>query len=90
MKHKKIQEKKEIEIKEVENPKELEIAKITFTFGMSKDEAYAILNKPKGQIARNMRKYMNSLVEHAAKKFFEPTEAQEEIVNNCNDISKKD
>lgn len=61
----------EIETKEVESPQELEIAKITFTFGMSKDEAEAILNKPKGQIARNMRKYMNSLIEHAAKKFFE-------------------
>lgn len=79
--------RKEIEIKEVENPKELEVAKITFTFGMSKDEAYAILNKPKSQIARNMRKYMNSLVEHAAKKFFEPVRPKEEIVNNCNEKS---
>lgn len=77
--------RKEIEIKEVDNPKELEVAKITFTFGMSKDEAYAILNKPKGQIARNMRKYMNSLVEHAAKQFFKPAEDKEEIVNNCKD-----
>lgn len=77
--------RKEIEIKEVENPKELEIAKITFTFGMSKDEAYAILNKPRGQIARNMRKYMNSLIEHAAKKFFEPAKEKEEIVTDCNE-----
>lgn len=77
--------KKEIEIKEIDNPKELEIAKITFTFGMSKDEADAILNKPKGQIARNMRKYMNSLIEHAARKFFEPTEEKEEIVTDCNE-----
>jgi len=77
--------RKKIEIKETENPKELEIAKITFTFGMSKDEADAILNKPKGQIARNMRKYMNSLIEHAAKKFFEPDNPKKEIVNNCNE-----
>lgn len=77
--------KKEIETKELENPKELEIAKITFTFGMSKDEADAILHKPKGQIARNMRKYMNSLVEHAAKKFFEQEDKTSENVTDCKD-----
>ena len=64
-----------------ETPKEIEVARITFTFGMSKDEAEAILHKPKGSIARNMRKYMNSLVEHAARKFFEP----EENVTDCKD-----
>lgn len=77
--------KENVETKELANPRELEIAKITFTFGMSKDEADAILNRPKSQIARNMRKYMNGLIEHAAKKFFEPAKTEEEIVNNCNE-----
>lgn len=80
--------RKEIEIEEVDIPKEIEIAKITFTFGMSKDEADAILNKPKSQIARNMRKYMNSLVEHAARKFFEPAKEKEETVTDCKEEDK--
>lgn len=45
------------------------IGKVTFTFSLTEDEANAVLYKPKGQIARNLRKYMNGILQEAAKRF---------------------
>lgn len=44
----------------------LEYATVSLSFGMSKDEAEAIINKPHGQIARNMKKYVNSIINRVA------------------------
>lgn len=54
-----------------EDKRELEYAKVSFEFYITKDEAYKILAKPKSQVAKKARKYMNSILEHAASKFFE-------------------
>ena len=66
--------------------RDLEYAKISFEFYLTKDEADKILNSPKSQIAKNARKYMNSILEHAAKKFFEP----DSNVKDCKDSDKRD
>ena len=84
MKHNKIIKEETKEIK-----RDLEYAKVSFEFYLTKDEADKILNRPKSQIARNARKYMNSILECAAKRFFEPEE-KKDIVTNCKDNNKKD
>lgn len=61
--------------------KEMEIAKVSFSFTFTRDEAEAYIKKPKGQIARKMRKYMCSIFEAAAKKMLETK--PEENVTNC-------
>ena len=71
---------------EEETKRNLEYAKISFEFCLTKDEADKILNNPKSQIAKNARKYMNSILEHAAKKFFE----DESNVTDCKDSETKD
>lgn len=68
---------KDLEIKE----ERLEVAKVSFSFTFTRDEAEAYINKPKGQIARNLRKYMASIFEAAAKKML--TTTPDEIVKNC-------
>lgn len=60
---------------------EMEIAKISFSFTFTRDEAEAYIKKPKGQIARKMRKYMCSIFEAAAKKMLKTK--PEENVTNC-------
>lgn len=52
------------------------IGKVTFTFSLTEDEANAVLYKPKGQIARNLRKYMNGILEEAAKRFKEDSDVK--------------
>lgn len=75
---------KENEQQQEQSAKSIAIAKITFTFGMTEEEADEILNNPKGQIARKMRKYAYSLVKAAAKKFFESEEIRDNVTN-CKD-----
>lgn len=53
------------------------IGKITFTFSLTEDEANAVLYKPKGQIARNLRKYMNGILQEAAKRFKDNSNVKE-------------
>lgn len=53
------------------------IGKVTFTFSLTEDEANAVLYKPKGQIARNLRKYMNGILQEAAKRFKENSDVKE-------------
>ena len=53
------------------------IDKVTFTFSLTEDEANAVLYKPKGQIARNLRKYMNGILQEAAKRFKEDSNVKE-------------
>lgn len=59
----------------------MEIASVTFTFTFTRDEADKYINKPKSQIARNLRKYMCSIFEAAAKKMLESK--PDETVTNC-------
>lgn len=66
--------------KKVEEEK-LEIAKVTFSFTFTRDEAEHYINKPKSQITRNLKKYMCSIFEAAAKKMLETS--PDEIVKNC-------
>lgn len=63
--------------------KELEYATINLKFGITKDEADAILHNPKGAIARKLRKYMNNLLVYLANKFYE----EEPDVTNCKESS---
>lgn len=61
---------------------QLEVAKVSFSFTFTRDEAEAYIKKPKGQIARNIRKYMCKIFEVAAQKMLESK--PEEIVKECN------
>lgn len=66
--------------KEIEE-NNLEIASVTFTFTFTRDEANAFINKPKSQVARNLRKYMCKIFEVAARKMLDAK--PDEIVKNC-------
>lgn len=67
----------ELEIKE----KTIEVGRISFGFTITRDEADAVINKPKGTIARKLRKYMISILKAGCKKMLETN--PEENVNNC-------
>lgn len=67
----------ELEMKE----ESIEIARINFSFAITRDEANAVMNKPKGSIARKLRKYMISILKAGCKKMLETD--PEENVNNC-------
>ena len=72
--------KKQETIIETDKPMEeskMIIGKVTFTFSLTEDEANAVLYKPKGQIARNLRKYMNGILQEAAKRFKEDSNVKE-------------
>ncbi len=58
----------------------MEIAKVNFSFTFTRDEAEAYIKKPKGQIARNIRKYMCRIFEVAAEKML-ATDPKENIKN---------
>lgn len=60
---------------------QMEIARINFGFAITRDEADAVINKPKGTIARKLRKYMISILKAGCKKMLETN--PEENVNNC-------
>lgn len=59
----------------------IEIGKISFTFTITRDEADAVINKPRTKIAKNMRRYMLKILEESAKKFLESD--KNENVKNC-------
>lgn len=59
----------------------IEIGKVSFTFTITRDEADAVINKPRTKIAKNMRRYMIKILEESAKKFLESK--KEENVKNC-------
>lgn len=61
--------------------KNIEIATVSFRFTFTRDEAEAFINKPKSQIARNLRKYMCRIFEVAAKRMLEAK--PNEIVKKC-------
>lgn len=58
----------------------MEIAKVNFSFTFTRDEAEAYIKKPKGQIARNIKKYMCRIFEVAAEKML-ATDPKENIKN---------
>lgn len=57
------------------------MGKVTFSFSLTSDEAEAVLKKPRGQIARNLRKYMNSILVEACKRFDD--NYNNKIVTDC-------
>lgn len=76
--------KKEKEIIDTEKHIEensVEVATVSFRFTFTRDEADAFINKPKSQVARNMRKYMCKIFEVAAKRMLEAK--PDEIVKKC-------
>lgn len=62
--------------------KQIEIGRINFGFTITRDEADAVINKPKGTIARKLRKYMISILKAGCKKMLESK--PEENVTECN------
>lgn len=62
--------------------KQIEIGRISFGFTITRDEADAVINKPKGTIARKLRKYMISILKAGCKKMLESK--PEENVTECN------
>lgn len=61
--------------------KVIEIGRVNFSFQFTRDEAEAYIKKPKGQIARKLRKYMCRIFEVAAKKMLDTK--PDENINNC-------
>lgn len=59
----------------------MEVAKVSFSFTFTRDEAEAYIKKPKGQIARNIRKYMCRIFEVAAEKML--ATPKNENIKNC-------
>lgn len=54
--------------KEVEKVS-LEVADISFTFAMTRDEAVEILRHPKGKIVKRFMKYLKAVLISAARKY---------------------
>lgn len=69
------EEKKTIEHKKIE------IGRISFAFPITRDEADAVINHPKGVIARKLRKYMCSILKAGAKQMLDSN--PDENVTNC-------
>lgn len=69
---------------------EMAYAKISFSFYMTEHEAKEVLNNPKGQIARKMRKYAYAVVKEAASRFFKnDTKDEQNSVTDCKEIEDK-
>lgn len=60
----------------------IEVGYISFKFPITRDEANAIVNKPKSQVARKLKTYIRRVLEAGAKKMLETT--PEENVSKCN------
>lgn len=74
---KKNTKEKDLTIKE----KEIEVANISFKFPITRAEAHAVINRPKGIVAKGLKKYMIAVLEAACKKFLETS--TKEDVKNC-------
>lgn len=59
----------------------IEVGYISFRFPITRNEAEAIVNKPKSQVARKLKTYMRKVLEAGAKKMLESK--PEEEVKNC-------
>lgn len=70
-------ENKELEIEKTE----IEIGSVNFTFTITRDEAEMVIKKPRSQVARNLKKYMVSILTTACQKFIDTP--KEETVKNC-------
>ena len=49
----------------------LEYATVTLTFGITKDEAEAVVKYPNGTIAKKLKQYLNKVLSHLATQFLE-------------------
>lgn len=64
-----------------EEKESLEIGTLSFKFPITRDEADAVINRPRSQVARKLKKYMYSILKAGAKKMLELKEGEE--VKNC-------
>lgn len=62
---------KDIEVNTPIDVEEITLCKVCFKFPMTEDECKELVNNPKGQIARNLKKYLTSTLTLAARKFLE-------------------
>ena len=80
------QEQEEQDLTMTEN--QVEIGRIRFSFSITRAEAEQYTKKPKGQIARNLRKYMISILEEGVKQFMKSPKEDTPNVTECKDIEK--
>lgn len=52
-----------------EQQRQLEYAKVTFSFYLTRDEAEQYKKKPNGEVAKKLRRYMIKILEEAVKRF---------------------
>lgn len=71
-----------------EEKQSMEVGRISFAFNITRDEAKAVLNKPKSLVARKLKKYMVSILKAAAEKMLATKEDEE--VKNCKLEVEKD
>ena len=57
--------------KDTGSPESLEYATVTLTFGITKDEAKAIVGYPNGAIAKKLKQYLGKVLKHLATQFLE-------------------
>lgn len=57
----------------------VEIGYISFRFPITRDEAEMVVNKPKGIVARKLRKFMSSILETGAKKLLESKKGEDVV-----------
>lgn len=71
-----------VEQKELGEEKEsMEVGRISFAFPITRDEADAVINRPKSLVARKLKKFMVSILKAGAKKMLESK--TDENVTNC-------
>lgn len=68
-------------VKDEDVTEETEIGKVTFSFTMTRDEAEAVIYKPKSVVARKLRRYMYAILKSASQKFVDSK--KDEIVKEC-------
>lgn len=74
---KKANDEQDLTIKE----KEIEVAKVSLAFPITRDEAEAVINDPEGVIAKKLKSYMELVLNTACQKFVDTP--KKENVNNC-------
>lgn len=67
---------------------QVEIGTLSIKFPMTRDEAYQVIHRPRGQVARKLKKYMIAILEEASKKFL--ATKPDEDVKECKVLPKED
>lgn len=71
-----------------EEKQSMEIGRISFAFNITRDEAKAVLDKPKSLVARKLKKFMIAILKAGAEKMLASKEDEE--VKNCKLKVEKD